>query len=323
MQPDLYLRGRMLVLCSGFVMSLGAPLIRLLRDAHAWQFLSYRSAAVAVIVALALIVTHQRELGQAMRKAGLMSLGAGALLAVTFISIVFALLTTTIANALFLLSTAPMLTAILGWLFLREAVSSTSVLAIACAMAGVSLMLGEGLAAGDVFGDLAGLTAALTFACYSVVLRAGRETDMLPALLYAALLSGFIAAGAALHTGIGLQISSWDMGVSFAYGGIGLAGGLYLYTLGSRFVPALELNVLSLGEMLLAPFWVWLAFAETPSIATLLGGGAIGLGLLIQAAGDRLARFWRIWPYGPQLVMCVGGLLMVAAVTRAAWPAGF
>ena len=169
MQPDLYLRGRMLVLCSGFVMSLGAPLIRLLRDAHAWQFLSYRSAAVVAIVALALIVTHQRQLGQAMRKAGLMSLGAGALLAVTFISIVFALLTTTIANALFLLSTAPMLTAILGWLFLREAVSSTSVLAIACAMAGVSLMLGEGLAAGDVFGDLAGLTAALTFACYSVV----------------------------------------------------------------------------------------------------------------------------------------------------------
>ena len=143
----------------------------------------------------------------------------------------------------------------------------------------------EGVAAGDVFGDFMALAAAAGFACFSVVIRRGRQTDMLPSVFYAGVMSGTLAAVGGVTLGIGLEPSYWDIGVSFAYGAIGISGGLVLYTLGSRYVPAAELNVLSLGEVVLAPLWVWLACSETPTGFTLAGGLIILVAVVVQARG--------------------------------------
>ena len=143
------------------------------------------------------------------------------------------------------------------------------------AFAGVAMMIGEGVAERDLFGDLAALGAALGFAGFTVALRRRREVDMIPAVLFAGLLSGALSALVAMATGIGLAISWPDLALSFTYGGIGIAGGLLLFTLGSRHVPAAELTLLSLTEVVLGPIWVWLAFAEEPSRITLLGGAIL------------------------------------------------
>ena len=95
---------------------------------------------------------------------------------------------------------------------------------------------------------------------------------MVPAVWLAGLISGVLSASVAFASGIGLVIPLWDVGLSFTYGGVGIAGGLLLFTLGSRYVPAAELTLLSLTEVILGPIWVWLAFAEEPSRLTLLGG---------------------------------------------------
>ena len=285
---EAYRRGRLTVVLSGVVMSLGAPLVRLLEEATTWQFLTYRSFAIVVMLSVALLWRYRLAVGAELVRSGMTAVLAGLLLGVTFVSIVFALLSTTIANALFMLSTAPLLTALLGHFFLGEAVGRFSWIAIGAALCGAFVMLGDGLRHGDAFGDLAGLTAAVSFAGYSVVLRAGKNQDMLPSVFYGGLFSGITAAVTGLLS-TGLAASAWDVGVSFAYGSVGIAGGLALYTLGSRHVPAVELNVLSLGEMVLAPLWVLIAFAEVPSVTTLLGGTIIIFAVVVQASSSWLA----------------------------------
>lgn len=315
-----YRYGRNLVLLSGVVMSLSAPIVRLLDTATAWQFLTYRSAAVCVIVGVMLAVIHRGTLITVLRRGGLRTFMAGVCLAGAFISIVFSLLHTTIANALFLLGTAPFMTAIGAWWFLGERPGRTTLFAIAGALFGMFIMVGEGLAEGDLFGDLTAIGAAVAFAAYSVVIRGGRDAEMVPAVLWGGVISGVVAAACALLTGAGLAISVWDLGVSFSYGAIGIGGGLVLYTMGSKFVPAAELNVLSLGELVLAPLWVWLAFQEVPSGATLIGGAVLLVAILLQAAAmtenapREIRRDTGLWFAVAALVM--GTVLIVLAVAR-------
>ncbi len=278
-----FIRGRGLVLLSGVLMSIGGPLIRLLESANEWQFLTYRASAVAVVLLAVIAVRHPGRCLATMRAAGWPGVIAGCCLACAFVGFVFSINHTTVANTLFLLSAAPFAAALLGWMILGEVVGRATWLAMLGAFAGVAVMIGEGIAESDLFGDLAALCAALGFAGFSVALRYGREVDMVPAVLFAGIISGVTSAAVALTMGAGLDIPLRDIGVSFTYGSVGIAGGLLLFTLGSRYVPAAELTLLSLTEVILGPIWVWLAFSEQPSRPTLLGGAILLVSIAAQA----------------------------------------
>lgn len=267
-----FLRGRGLVLLSGVAMSIGGPLIRLIDSANEWQFLTYRASALVAVLLIVIALRYPGRVVSTLRAAGGTGLLAGFCLAGAFLGFVFSITHTTVANTLFLLSAAPFAAALLGWLVLGETVSRATWIAMLGAFAGVAVMIGEGIAESDLFGDLAALGAALGFAAFSVALRRGRGVDMIPAVLFAGIISGITSAAVAYLLGTGLDVPLRDVGLSFIYGGVGIGGGLLLYTLGSRHVPAAELVLLSLTEVILGPLWVWLAFAETPSRPTLLGG---------------------------------------------------
>lgn len=286
-----FLRGRGLVLLSGALLSIGGPLIRLLDSASEWQFLTYRATALVLVLCIVIAVRHHGRFLATLRAAGWIGVLAGCCLASAFVGFVFSINHTSVANTLFLLSAAPFAAALLGWLVLGETVSRATWLAMLGAFAGVAIMIGEGIAKSDLFGDLTALGAALGFAGFSVALRRGREVDMLPAVLFAGIISAVTSAAVAMAMGTGLVIPLRDIAVSFTYGGVGIAGGLLLFTLGSRHVPAAELTLLSLTEVILGPIWVWLAFAEEPSRMTLLGG-AILLGSISAQAihGARRSR---------------------------------
>lgn len=270
-----FFRGRGLVLLAGAFMSMGGPLIRLLDSATEWQFLTYRSAALVSVLAVFIAARYPGRFLATLRAAGWTAVLAGCCLSCAFVGFVFSITHATVANTLFILSAAPFAAALLGRLLLGEVVSRATWLAMSGAFAGVSMMIGEGVVERDLFGDLAALGAALGFAGFTVALRRRREVDMIPAVLFAGLLSGAFSALVAMATGIGLTIPWQDVGLSFTYGGIGIAGGLLLFTLGSRHVPAAELTLLSLTEVVLGPIWVWLAFSEEPSRITLLGGAIL------------------------------------------------
>ena len=163
---------------------------------------------------------------------------------------------------------------------LRERVARSMWFAMFGVIAGVTIMIGEGLAEGDLLGDLAALASAVGFAGFSVAIRRGRDTDMSPTILIGAAITTAFSAVMAAAGGTGLAAPMMDVGLAAAYGVLVIGAGIFMLTIGARNVPAAELLVLSLTEVVFASIWVWLAFGEVPSVLTLVGGliilGSIG-----------------------------------------------
>jgi drug/metabolite transporter (DMT)-like permease len=161
---------------------------------------------------------------------------------------------------------------------------------MAVAMVGVGVMVGGGIATGAWFGNLMALLTMAGFAGFAVAVRWGRGIDLLPAVLWAGLLSAAVAAVMAPDLAISLR----DVALATAMGAA-ITAGMLLFTTGARFVPSAELALLSLTEVGLGPLWVWLAFAEMPSAAT-LAGGALVLAALVGRALSGMRR--RTPPFG-------------------------
>ena len=271
--------GRLWVLSAGLCMSLGGPIIRLADDSTPWQFLFYRSLGAAAII-LAYFLVTRRPVLELVRSAGVNGLVGGLGLAVAFTGYVWGVMHSTVANALFLISASPLVAAFLGWMVLRERVARSMWFAMFGVIAGVTIMIGEGLAEGDLLGDLAALASAVGFAGFSVAIRRGRGTDMSPTILIGAAITTAFSAVMAAAGGTGLAAPMMDVGLAAAYGVLVIGAGIFMLTIGARNVPAAELLVLSLTEVVFASIWVWLAFGEVPSVLTLVGGliilGSIG-----------------------------------------------
>ena len=263
--------GRLWVLSAGLCMSLGEPDDRPADESTAWQFLFYRSLGAALALLLYFLVVRRPVLA-AIRGTGAAGLVGGLCLAVGFTGFVWGVMTSTVANALFLISASPLFAALLGWLVLRERVSRSMRFAMGGVMAGVAIMIGEGLAEADLFGDLAALSAAMGFAGFSVCLRRGRHTDMSPTILIAAVITAAVSGTMAAAGGAGLDVPLADVGLAATYGVLVIGAGIFMLTIGARHVPAAELVVLSLTEVVFGSIWVALAFREVPSLLTLLGG---------------------------------------------------
>ena len=271
--------GRLWVLAAGLCMSLGGPIIRLADESTPWQFLFYRSLGAAVFLLAYFLVTRRPVLAH-VRSAGMNGLVGGLGLAVAFTGYVWGVMHSTVANALFLISAAPLFAAFLGWVVLRERVARSMWFAMFGVIAGVAIMIGEGLAEADLLGDLAALASAVGFAGFSVAIRRGRHTDMSPTILIGAAITAAFSAVMAAAGGTGLAAPIADVGLATMYGVLVIGAGIFMLTIGAKNVPAAELLVLSLTEVVFASIWVWLAFGEVPSVLTLVGGliilGSIG-----------------------------------------------
>ena len=274
--------GRLWVLSAGLCMSVGGPIIRLADESTAWQFLFYRSLGAALALLVYLLVAGHPVL-PAIRRTGVTGLIGGLCLAVGFIGYVWGVMNSTVANALFLISASPLFAALLGWIVMHESVSRSMWFAMGGVMVGVAIMIGEGLAEADLFGDLAALSAALGFAGFTVCIRRGRHTDMSPTILIAAVIAAAVSGTMALAGGAGLAVPLADVGLAAAYGVLVIGAGIFMLTIGARHVPAAELVVLSLTEVVFGPIWVALAFGEIPSLLT-LAGGVVLLGSIVGQA---------------------------------------
>lgn len=276
-----YRRGIGRVLAAAVLWSLMGLAIRLAGDAGTWQVLFWRSVGLVPVLALAVLARSGGRLLAPLLATGWAGAIGGAGLVFAFAGAIFAIQTTTIANAVFLFAAAPLLTAVLARLLLGEPVRRATWMAIAVAGAGIFVMVREGLALGAGAGNLAALLSAAGFAAFTVTLRWGRLGDMLPAVLIGGVLSILVAAAVIAARGESFALSTRATLICLAMGAGLLGLGMALYTAGSRVVPAAEIGILALAEVMLAPFWVWLVLREAASPATFLGGaillGAIGL----------------------------------------------
>lgn len=292
--PD-YARGVVLVALAGVFWSVGGLLIRLIEAASAWQIVLFRALALALTLTLIIALRHRGRLLRAFGDAGWNGAAAGVLLSGGFIGFVLALHHTTVANATFMLGASPFFGALLGRLVLGEPLRRATALAMAAALAGVGVMVGGGLVLGTIRGNLLALGASFSFAIFSVLLRRGREHDMLPCVAIAGVVSALIALPVVLagapSLGSALLLTPRDLALCAVMGAVQVGCGLALFTLGARHVPVAELTLLSLTELALAPIWVWLAIGEVPSGYTLVGGAIIITAITYQAlSGARRRR---------------------------------
>lgn len=286
-----YGTGVALCLAAGTIWSLMGLGLRQIDTASVWQILFWRSVGmIPVLLGFMWWTSRGRPLA-ALRAVGLAGIAGGLGLVLAFAGAIYAFQTTSVANAVLLFAASPFVAAVLGWLILREAVRPTTWIAIAIAVFGMYLMVSDGLQTGAFAGNMAALLSAAGFGIFSVALRWGRVGDMMPVAFLGSILSALFAAGVLIYRGEPIPALPQDMAVAFAIGFFVVALGMVLFTLGSRVVPAAELTLLSLVEVLLGPIWVWLALGETASRNTLIGGGVLLAGVLFNAAmGARRPR---------------------------------
>lgn len=286
-----YGQGVALVLAAGALWSLMGLGLRQIEAANVWQILLWRSiGSVPVLLAFVWWTSGGRPWDQ-VRKVGLAGVIGGLGLVFAFAGAIYAIQTTTIANAVFLFTASPFVAAILGWILLGERVRPWTWAAIALAVFGMHLMVREGLAMGALAGNIAALLSAVGFGAFSVALRWGKVGQMLPVSMLGGVFSAVVAAAVLTVQGAPLAVSAWDMGMALAIGAVILALGMVMYTLGSRVIPAADLTLMSLIEVLLAPLWVFLFLGETATAATFVGGGVLLAAVALNATmGTRTQR---------------------------------
>ncbi|MDP3264912.1 MAG: DMT family transporter [Tabrizicola sp.] len=286
-----YGTGVMLVLAAGSLWSLMGLGLRQIEGASVWAIMFWRSVGMVPVLLAWIAWTSDGRPVAAVRSVGVAGAIGGFGLVFAFAGAIYAIQTTTIANAVFLFTASPFVAAVLGWILLRERVTPATWAAIALAVVGMFVMVREGLAVGALVGNMAALLSAVGFGAFSVALRWGKLANMLPAALLGAVFSAVAAAVVIVMLGEPFVVSARDMGIATGIGAVVLAVGMILFTTGSRVIPAADLTLFSLIEVLLAPLWVWAILGETASSGTFVGGAILLAAVAFNAiAGTRARR---------------------------------
>ena len=285
--------GMVLVVLAGLIWSLNGLVLRWIGDAGTWQVLFYRSLGMVPVLFLWTAVRSGGHPFRLIASTGRAGLVGGFGLVFAFAGAIYSMQATTIANAVFLFAAAPLITAAMARPILGEAVRPATWAALVVAVVGIFLMVREGLALGAGWGNLAALASAAGFSAFTLTLRHARLADMVPAVFYGATLSLLVAAGVIALRGESLALPPHAWALSVLMGVFILCGGMVLFTIGARAIPAAEAGLLALVEVMLAPVWVWLFWGEATSRDTLIGGAvllaAIALNTIGPAARPSLA----------------------------------
>ena len=234
---------------------------------------AFAGAALLVYVA----IVERGRVVQAFRSVGLAGIAVALCVATASASFISALNHASVARVLFILAVAPVLAALLARVALGEPITRRTVVAMAVALAGLTLMLGAPGEA-NLAGDALSFLAALAFALSIVITRWRHDVSMAPA----ACLSQVVLLAVFLPFASSGEIGGDDV-VWLAALGIGQIGlGFVLFTAGARLIPAAQVGLITLLEVVLGPVWVWLALGERPSALTLLGGAIVIVAIVIQ-----------------------------------------
>jgi drug/metabolite transporter (DMT)-like permease len=273
-------RGQVYVVLAALAWSTAGVLQRELSVNTATQM-----AGRAVFAALALLVfvsfTERGHVVSAFTSMRTAALAVAALTAVASGTFIVALNHTTVANVLFMQAASPIVAALIAWVGLRESVSRRTVVAMAVALVGVGLMVG-GPGGAQGLGLVLPVVMMVAFALAVVITRHRRDISMAPAICLSQVFI-LVVAGPFAEPG---TVEPRDL-LFMVLLGVGQMGlGLAFLTLGARLLPAAEVALITLLEIVLAPLWVWLTISETPATATLVGGVVLIAAVVLQAGGE-------------------------------------
>lgn len=269
-------RGRILVGLAAVAWSTAGLLQRELSVDTATQT-GGRALFAAAGLLVYVIATERRGTLRAFRVMGTGGLTVIVLLAISSASFFIALNHASVADVLFMQALAPILAAVLGTL-LGDPVGRRTWIAMTVAVAGVALMAG-GPGRPSALGLVLSLVMTSSFAGMLVVTRHHREVSMAPATFLSQLLVLAIAAPFASTAGVGGKDTALLATLGICQIGLGFA----LLTVGARLIPAGEVALITLLEIVLGPLWVWAFLAERPPVGTLVGGLVVLAAVLLDA----------------------------------------
>jgi drug/metabolite transporter (DMT)-like permease len=193
---------------------------------------------------------------------------------------------TTVAHVAVIYASVPFVAAVLGWVFLAERPSISAIAASLAALVGIAVMAGFG-SEGALVGDLLAFGMTFTMALSMVLTRRFRDIPFLPAAVLSALASALIC----WPFGDPMSVTASQMTTLAAFGIVNSAVGFGLFTIGARFLPAIETALIGALDAPLSPLWVWIAFNEVPGASTIVGGlivfVAVGVYLVVGARTTR------------------------------------
>ena len=271
------------VITAGLLWSMMGLGIRIIDNANVWQILLYRSSSLVLFLYTVILLQRKQNPFILLYKAKAPIFFAAAGLFVAYSGGIYAIQNTSVANAMLLFASAPFITSIMAYLLLREKIKYYTVIAILLALIGILIMVLESVGSNSLKGGLAGVLSAFGFSIFTVSLRWGKKTDMLPAVFLSGLIAISLTIPICYYQGLTLLLGKLDATVALGLGVFQVGFGLILYTQGSKTVPAAELTILSLSEVLLGPIWVWLFLGETATQLTLIGGAILLIAIIYNA----------------------------------------
>ena len=262
------LPGPLLVFLGAFCLSFGGLIVKSFEGATLWQILFWRQFFFIIAISIFLISTYKKEIFKAIYRSGIPGLFGGIVLGFGFSSYVFAMYNTTVANTNFIIQTQVIFLALFGYLFLKEKITTITLVSIILAISGILLILGSTLSPGQMSGNIVAFIMPISFAVLILVVRKYPTVDMIPLQLIAgviAMLIGYIISSK-------ITISTHDLLLGFLAGFFQIGFGFILITIGARTTTSAMVGIIMLTEAVFGPLWAWIFANENPPILVILGG---------------------------------------------------
>ena len=265
-----------IVLFAGILWSFGPLVVRHMDSPNLvpWQYIFGRGLTIFILLNLYLYFEEGKNFYKNYYKIGLSGIAGGSGLGVAMITFIYSITNTSAAVTLLCLAAMPFFTALLAFLFLRERISLNVWISIIIATAGILIMAIGNTGEKSLIGFVFGLTSSIGFSVFSVSLRWRKETPKFTTVAFAGFFCFVFASIMILSTGQTFFATSYNSSL-FSPHGFLVCSGLILYSIGSKAIPAAELTLLSLTEVVGGIFWVWLPILginEVPSTNTIIGG---------------------------------------------------
>jgi len=273
----------LIVLIAGTFWSFGALVVRYIEDARnvPWQYVFFRGITIFLLLNLYLFLKEGKLFLNNYSKVGLSGIIGGVSLGSAMMCFIWSITHTSAAVTLLMLAAMPFITAILGYFILNEKISTTTLTSIIIAAIGIMFMALNSNKIGTLFGLLIGLMSALGFSVFSISLRWRKETPKFTTVAVAGLFCAIFSSIVLTFTDANFLTTFRNSSLSVLHGLL-VCSGLILYSMGSKNLPAADLTLLSLTEVIGGIFWVWLpifGINEVPSNNTIIGGVIITFAL--------------------------------------------
>ena len=264
-----------------------APFFTRLLPFDSWTILFWRGLFGGGLIAAILVLTQGRSGLKDLVGMGASGWLVASLSTLGMVSFIPALQLTSVSNVAIIIATGPFVAAAMAWIWLREAARWQTMLASAVALCGVAIIVGNVRANSDILGIALSCLMTLAIAAMTVVIRRHQNTPMVAAAALSNVLGSFVSVFFA-H-GI-TSVTAANLVILAMFGFFQVALGLTLYVLGSRLLPSGQASLIATLETPLMPFWVWLAFQETPAPRALVGGALVMGAVIADIIGDSSAK---------------------------------